>query len=1463
MAIPRQRLRRTSFLLAFLLFASGCLPTTDAPAPDAPESALRTRDTPSSRLTYTHVRAELSGTPGPSDILSWIDKVQDLRDYVKDYNRCAGEGFNKTGCTAKDMTWKGICLLISWQVGDIIDFDIGIPVDKLCLGEPTLKCCKYDPATDTSCHTAFNTRAPINCEGNLTRPFAKSYGDCLAANRYEGDPGCYCDYIPACVSSGPVVERPDGGAWRFNQLGVGLANAIAAGPDALIRRQPGNFVDYVSFVGTCPHREVILTGAPFSKPDEFPPGYPLSPAYHESDNVPEARYLRGLTTLAIQRVFAGIPNLQARWNAISSRYWTEPEKAAYLANIPDPESVLKGCVGEFGVDMLRKAYPGEYLLLAAPLQGETEPDCPDGWVGGAAICAAASLSMTASTSEATVTLVPTVQDPNPSGNVDGTYAVQLDWGDGRVEGRAYGVSEPSTHAWTHTFEAAGTYTVTARIINASGLVGETTAQVTVTEGSGQPVRRSVESVQFALEASVTAYIHGRIRVDVEGIDAEGNVHKLGYHWVPLTGAGWTNVTVPITTALNHDGLTDLQSFRLKPSHYDGYSVSLRALRLSGVTLNLHASPGMSPQSRTYVLTNRDVKVYASGASVPTAPLVERGTGRLELPLMNAEIVIDLPASTEPDPEASHGCRPVYGTDTPLMRTANGGCEDIASGLVFAVLPAYSNWHDAIWDSSVPGSAPPDAHDYGRLNEYPGGYPVSQGPDTSAAAYCHELSQGGFNDWRLPSKEELARVTSASRAGAYFPHAVSEYAWTTQTWDTAAVLLSLSSGATDYGNKATGSYRVVCVRSAPPPIEHACRVPADGEQLFVTGSGGCMDTRAAGLVWSRASVPVKTWHAAVWGSELAGNASPDVDDGARANDYTGGFVPGISDASLENYCHSLVEGGFSDWRLPTSAELRSVSGSAWAVKYFAFDTNDYFWSASTDTTAGIAGLSIHLGSAGFGYDAKTAYRRVVCVRTPVSLVAADLTPTAFIGPAAAATRQTVSLSWTVTNQGSVGATPTWRDAIYLSRDTYPSSTDRLMLNEDRSTLLAPGASYTVTKSLTLPGVPAGDYFLLLRVDSTAVLVEKDDGNNGWTALPITVTNPDLAITSFSGPSVAAVQQRVPISWTVTNAGTASAYSPWQDYVYLSTDATFGGGDVPVTYPLSSGVLAPGASYTVTNTVAVPNVPAGNYFLLLRVDNHGELYESDETNNTWTALPITVTNPDLAVTAFSGPSAAEAREPVSFTWTVTNAGTEVAHPDWYDYVYLSTDETYDSGDTSVTIGVRTSALAPGESYTVTKSVALPNVPAGNYFLLLRVDRNGVLHEPNETNNTWTALPISLRAADLVPGGLSAPASARAGSSISLTWSVSNGSVDVDAHPSWADYVYLSKDATCCTGDTSLTNASRSTVVAPGASYSLTRTVTLPATLTPGGYNLILSVDRNGSLPETNEENNLVVVPFTVDP
>src|SRR5690606_16238916 len=52
-----------------------------------------------------------------------------------------------------------------------------------------------------------------------------------------------------------------------------------------------------------------------------------------------------------------------------------------------------------------------------------------------------------------------------------------------------------------------------------------------------------------------------------------------------------------------------------------------------------------------------------------------------------------------------------------------------------------------------------------------------------------------------------------------------------------------------------------------------------------------------------------------------------------------------------------------------------------------------------------------------------------------------------------------------------------------------------------------------------------------------------------------------------------------------------------------------------------------------------------------------------------------------------------------------------------------------------------------------------------------------------------------------------------------------------------------------------------VAPGDTYTLQADVTIPESLTSGGYHLVLAVDRSDQRSETNEQNNHLVVPISV--
>lgn len=756
-----------------------------------------------------------SGT-APQSVQGWWNAftwMNRARKMFGDHARCVEQGFGEAGCAAQKVIWPGLCNL--W--GDVLVEAMGpgwgmmgLPFSAVCNGEPALKCCKYGGREDGPCHSAFNDDNPINCEGN---PYGgTTYGVCIPANRYDGDPGCYCDYIPACNMG--TSERTGGAAWRLNHFTVQLAKAV---PDTL-RASPDALLAYVTFQGCRAHFQAVTTLAPFAGADSPVPGYAVGASYQANDAQPDARYLRALTTLAVRRVLASLPNAANRWGVVGSRTWTEAQKAEYLAGTPDPDGVLLGLLGPVGFELLKKAHPSVYQLLAVPLPDEAP--VPAGlkagcWEGQPPSLALASVGVRGATVSVQASLVDPLADDNAAAG-NGGYLVLVDWGDGRVEGQPYVLADPATRTWAHTYAAPGTYVVKAWVQNTSGLYAAASLSVTVTEGSASGAAPSIESIELELEAVVTAHTHGRVSIEVEAVDTAGEVHPLGRLWGEFPSNAYARLTLPLRAKLPYVDLTALAGLRLKPRHHDSMYVSVNELRLARVHLQPYASEGMAPAPIVYAPTNRDVKRYAAGATTPVAPLMDPRTGQLLLSLADATVELSFPEGFQPAPEAAYGCRPVYGVASPAMRTDQGGCEDLATGLIWSFLsPGTMTWGDAVWDSRLAGNAPPDAHDAGRLDDYAGGR-VPAGPDTSLVNHCHALTQGGYSDWRLPLETELTGITGAARAGTYFAFPTNAVAWSSTTWDaTYAVTRDLTGGNRGYGNKATGLSRTLCVRKRTP------------------------------------------------------------------------------------------------------------------------------------------------------------------------------------------------------------------------------------------------------------------------------------------------------------------------------------------------------------------------------------------------------------------------------------------------------------------------------------------------------------------------------------------------------------------------------------------------------------------------------------------------------------------------
>ncbi len=113
------------------------------------------------------------------------------------------------------------------------------------------------------------------------------------------------------------------------------------------------------------------------------------------------------------------------------------------------------------------------------------------------------------------------------------------------------------------------------------------------------------------------------------------------------------------------------------------------------------------------------------------------------------------------------------------------------------------------------------------------------------------------------------------------------------------------------------------------------------------------------------------------------------------------------------------------------------------------------------------------------------------------------------------------------------------------------------------------------------------------------------------------------------------------FTITNAGNGTAASPyygyWYDQVTLSTNGTLAGAVTSWSW-YYYGTLAAGASYTQTNSITLPSLSPGTYYLILTTDAGNYVPEGNKANNTSAPVSFTVgvdiTQPSILGISLSG-------------------------------------------------------------------------------------------------------------------------------------------------------------------------------------------------------------------------------------
>ena len=512
---------------------------------------------------------------------------------------------------------------------------------------------------------------------------------------------------------------------------------------------------------------------------------------------------------------------------------------------------------------------------------------------------------------------------------------------------------------------------------------------------------------------------------------------------------------------------------------------------------------------------------------------------------------------------------------------------------------------------------------------------------------------------------------------------------------------------------------------------------------------------------------------------------------------------------------------------------------------------------------------------------------------------------------------ISFRYTVRNTGT-GATETtsWTDAFFLLRpsEVDPFQTDgcldgyTLLGTQGVSVHLEPNATYTRDITVRLPGDIEGVYLLAVRTDhrydacgacgpgrrcDVAELDERDNHYIGDAFQILLGEQPDLIVDGdgLVTPTKPSAGFPLTAAYDVRNQGDAvTDTGAWVDEVYLSTDTSPSistsdvliGTKVRQAPPLDAG---DNSSEETAGRIPYPLFGVRNVKVRLDATNLVSEAGGGEFNNVavvYEDLEITPTGTfDIYPTSIESDSTGSAGQLASVAWSVATDELFTLpefEQSWYDSIYVSIDPTLSPDDIPVA-GFRQSTHLQEdgsyavENYSLTRQVRLPsNLTDGEYFLVLHANASGGLFEYQDSlraNVLGADRPIRVdtRLANLVPDTSPDPARAfpdtvYAGERAELTWRVQNDGEIVTPVDHWWDRVHLSTVPGLQSDHASwvLIEERRQGALEPSTRYQKSKQATVPL-VSPGSYYWVVQADARSGVLESDEDDNLVVLPVHV--
>lgn len=492
---------------------------------------------------------------------------------------------------------------------------------------------------------------------------------------------------------------------------------------------------------------------------------------------------------------------------------------------------------------------------------------------------------------------------------------------------------------------------------------------------------------------------------------------------------------------------------------------------------------------------------------------------------------------------------------------------------------------------------------------------------------------------------------------------------------------------------------------------------------------------------------------------------------------------------------------------------------------------------------------------------------------------DLQVVALASPPAWIPGQPVAVSWRTTNSGARATAGGWAERVVvqnLNSGTVLDTTTNYVESTEGAGPIEVGGFRPRGLSFTPPVNSAGygRFRISATTDSTNAVFEYVDGFNAETnntASIEIVSAADLVVSNVVLSAAGGLRAggEAVVSWRTYNVGNVPALlSFWETVQIRNVDRDLAIAQDQPLYDASTNPIPFGSFRERSLRIRIPDGVNGAGLLraVVTADSSGVYYEAQdggESNNSGSgdAPSVLPAYPDLRVAGVSiGGTPLITGGTALIRWAVTNTGTAPTTGAWVDTIQV---RRVSNGETVVNLGTpltpEGTVLAPGQSLARELAWTIPDAPyyTGEFDFVVKADGGLYVFEYSpsedaEQNNTGSARATITLAPqpNLTVTGVSGPATARPGSTVTVRYTVRNpGAAATSA--AFRETLWLSPDGTATGEILGVFDATGGLGV--GAVAERTRVVEIPDRGGAGNLRFVAVVDTANAVAESDETDN----------